>query len=126
MSLSKLSICLTVVFSLLATSFQQTDTKTVLTIYIHFAIYIHGEPMQLNKRYKNPFGEDFEISRFRFYAGKIEPKYKDAGLKIPPPSQYQLIDFSDPASTIFEFPVTKGSFSQLQLSLGIDSLDQCR
>jgi hypothetical protein len=126
MSLPKLSICITVIFSLFVVSFQKRGMNTDLTMQIRFRVYVHGEPLQLNTKYKNPFGEDFEISRFRFYAGKIEPRYTDPGLKKPPPSIYHLIDLSDSASTFFELPVTRGSFDQIQISLGIDSADQCR
>lgn len=125
MPLSKLSICLAVVFSLLATSFQKTGKNADLKIRIHFRVYVHGEPLQLHKTYKNPFGEDFEISRFRFYAGNIEPGYADAGSKTLP-SMYHLVDFSDSTSTIFELPVKMSSFNQIQLSLGVDSIDQCK
>jgi hypothetical protein len=107
---------------LLMTSFRKSVMDTSLVI--HFKAYVHGEPLQLNKEYKNPFGEIYEISRFRFYVGKIEPVYTDAGLKPNRAPPYQLIDFSDSSSTLIEFPATMGTCNGIQFVLGIDSADQ--
>lgn len=92
--------------------------------------------MQLNKKYKNPFGETFEISRFRFYAGKFAPIYSTAenqtNKKIihPKPTSsnenpnYRLIDFSDSASTFFFLGAPEGICTGIRFQLGIDSADQ--
>ena len=79
------------------------------TLIIQFRAYVHGEPLKLNKKYQNPFGETFEISRFRFYAGRIAPVYSDANFKSQNSSDYHLIDFSDSSSTRFELPVEAGA-----------------
>ncbi len=72
------------------------------TLTIQFRAYVHGVPLELNKKYQNPFGETFEITRFRFYAGKLAPVYTDANFKSKIPSHYHLIDFSDSATTRIE------------------------
>jgi len=95
-------------------------------LIIHFRAYIHGEPLQLNKKYKNPFGEIFSISRFRFYAGSIAPVYADAGFKNSMTPAYHLIDFSDSASTCIEIPSAAGACNGIQFQLGVDSADQGR
>lgn len=109
-------------FVLATTSFRKTDSGT--SLLIHFRVYVHGEPLQLNKKYKNPFGELYEISRLRFYAGKITPVYTDKKTKAKRPSPYHLIDFSDSSSTQMEFPATGGTCNGIQFELGIDSADQ--
>ena len=124
--LLKTSSLFTIVFFLLMTSFQKADPGPDSTMILHFSLYVHGAPLVLNKKYKNPFGEIFEISRFRFYAGKIAPIYTDGGLKTNPSSAYHLIDFSDSASTNIELPVKGGSCNEIQFQLGIDSIDQSR
>ncbi len=107
---------------LFISSFRKSEMDA--TLFIHFKAYVHGEPLQLNKKYKNPFGEIYEISRFRFYVGKIAPVYTDSGLKQNPVSPYHLIDFSDSSSTLIEFPATRGTCNGIQFVLGIDSADQ--
>jgi hypothetical protein len=103
-------------------SFRKSEMDA--TLFIHFKAYVHGEPLQLSKKYKNPFGEIYEITRFRFYVGKIAPVYTDSGLKQNYVSPYHLIDFSDSSSTLIEFPATTGTCNGIQFILGIDSADQ--
>ncbi|HEY2348000.1 MAG TPA: MbnP family protein [Puia sp.] len=106
-------------------SFQKKETDSTLTI--QFRAYVHGAPLMLNQKYQNPFGETFVISRFRFYAGKIEPVYTNANFKSRTRSQYHLIDFSDSATTRIELPVTAGIlYNGIQFQMGIDSADQNR
>lgn len=113
-----------VILILSATSFRKTESEPHLRI--RFRVYVHGEPLQLNKKYKNPFGEIYEISRFRFYAGKFKPVYTNKETKSKHPSSYQLIDFSDSTSTLMEFPANSGTCDGIQFELGIDSVDQNR
>jgi hypothetical protein len=106
-------------------SFQKTELDSTLTI--QFRAYVHGVPLELNKKYQNPFGETFVITRFRFYAGKIEPVYTNANFKSRTSSHYHLIDFSDSATTRIELPVTAGIiYNGIQFQMGIDSADQRR
>jgi hypothetical protein len=118
------NLLLVLLLMLMITSFRKTDL--VPTLAIHFRAYVHGEPLQLNKKYKNPFGETYEISRFRFYVGYIAPVYTDTNTKADHSSSYQLVDFSDSSSTMVEFPATVGTCNGIQFELGIDSADQNR
>jgi hypothetical protein len=105
-------------------SFQKKEMDS--TIIIQFRAYVHGIPLELNKKYQNPFGETFEITRFRFYVGKLAPAYTDASLKAKITSHYHLIDLSDSNSMRIELPVTGGSCHGIQLQIGVDSADQNR
>ena len=96
------------------------------SLIIRFQVYLHGQPMELNKMCRNPYGEPFEMTRLRFYAGKISPVYLPAVKRSISPSHYYLIDLSDSTSTQIEIPVQPGSFRSLEFQLGIDSLDQNR
>jgi len=111
---------------LLVFGFQKNPGVQGTTLIIQFRVFIHGEPLLLNKKYKNPFGETFEISRFRFYAGKIAPVYADTTLKINISPAYHLIDFSDSASTAIKLSAPAGTYSGIQFQLGVDSIDQYR
>jgi hypothetical protein len=107
---------------ILVMSFQKKEMSS--SLIIQFRVYANAEPLQLNRKYKNPFGETFEISRFRFYAGKIKPIYTEPTYRKNNPSPYHLIDFSDSTSTRFEIPVPAGDFNGVEFTLGIDSADQ--
>lgn len=111
---------------LMITSFNNTNAVSDAELIVRFRAYVHGSPLELNKKYKNPFGETFEISRFRFYAGRIAPVYADSSVKTNLRSVYHLIDFSDTASTNLAIPVKAGLCNGIQFLLGVDSLDQRR
>jgi hypothetical protein len=106
-------------------SFQKKEMDSILII--RFRAYVHGVPLEFNKKYQNPFGETFEITRFRFYAGKLAPVYADAKFKSRISTRYHLIDFSDSASTRIELPVNAGIiYNGIRFQMGIDSADQTR
>jgi hypothetical protein len=114
--------CYPVLFLVLG-SFQKKENNT--NLIIQFGAYVHGAPLVLNKKYYNPFGETFVITRFRFYAGKIAPVYSNANFKSTIKSHYHLIDFSDASTTQIDLPVTAGIiYNGIQFQLGIDSADQ--
>jgi hypothetical protein len=105
-------------------SSKNTGVDTILIV--QFKAYVHGEPMQLNKKYQNPFGETYEISRFRFYAGRIAPVYSDTNFKSISSSGYHLIDFSDSSSTQISLSVKVGACNGIKFLVGVDSIDQVR
>jgi hypothetical protein len=120
------AIAITFLVFLMITSFHKIDPVADAELTIRFRAYVHGSPLELNKQYKNPFGEPFEISRFRFYASRIAPVYSDTNVKSNGQSIYHLIDFSDSASTRLVLPVTAGLCNGIRFLLGVDSLDQIR
>ena len=91
---------------------------------VHYKAYVHGEPLVLNKKYLNPFGESFEISRFKFYTGKFSPLYENKNQEFTVTKDYHLIDFSDTASTYVELTAAGGLCKGIRFQLGIDSADQ--
>ena len=68
------------------------------TLTVQFRAYVHGVPLELNKKYQNPFGKHSKspvsvfmpVDRARIYRRQFQ-------IKIP--SHYHLIDFSDSATT---------------------------
>ena len=111
---------------LMITSFHKATPLAHAELVIRFRAYVHGVPLELNRKYKNPFGESFEISRLRFYVSRIAPVYADSNVKSPERSVYHLVDFSDSASTRMALPVESGSCVGIRFLLGVDSLDQVR
>jgi hypothetical protein len=120
------NIMYSVLAFLILSSFHIPRSTAGAELKIRFRAYVHGEPLQLNKKYHNPFGEIFEITRFRFYAGRIAPAYADSNSKITIRNTYHLIDFSDSASTQIIIPASPGLCDGIQFLLGVDSLDQIR
>jgi hypothetical protein len=108
----------------LISSFRIGDPVPDSTIIFRFRVYVHGEPFQLNKKYNNPFGEEFEINLLRFYAGKISLVDADGTKKTQPDKSYHLVDISDSSSTLFETRVQPGKYRELLFQLGVDSMDQ--
>jgi len=111
---------------MILSSFHKAGPIPGAELKIRFRAYVHGESLELNKKYRNPFGEVFEISRFRFYAGRIAPVYTDSNLKTFSRNIYHLIDFSDSASTQIILPASEGLCEGIQFLLGVDSIDQVR
>ncbi len=108
-------------------AFQSPRQPAAASLIIQFRAYVHGERLQMNKNYKTPFGEEFEISRFRFYVGKLSPLYTESGFQAVTDRRYQLIDFSDSSSTSIRIPAFAGSACNgIQFELGVDSADQIR
>ena len=120
------NILYSVLTFMMMSSYHKVSPAPDAELTIRFRVYIHGEPLQLNKKYRNPFGEIFEISRFRFYAGRIAPVYADTNFKWNAQNTYHLIDFSDSSSTRIVIPATAGLCDGIQFLLGVDSLDQIR
>jgi hypothetical protein len=115
-------ILITLLITMVHSSFRNRETASFMVI--QFKVLINGVPLQLNQNYRNPFDETFQISRFRFYAGKIRPIYTERTFKKNIPSSYHLVDFSDSNSTRFEMAVPSGNFNGIEFTLGIDSADQ--
>jgi len=110
----------------LISSFRVPDPEPDSAILIRFRVYVHGIPLQLNKKYKNPFGEEFEISLFRFYTGKISLVDANGTKKTQADKSYHLVDLSDSSSTLFEIRVPAGKYREMSFRLGVDSTDQNR
>jgi hypothetical protein len=114
----------TFILFLITASFHKAGPAPPAELLIRFRAYVHGIPLELNKKYKNPFGESFEISRLRFYVSRIAPVYADPNIKSFEQSTYHLIDFSDSLTTRLSLPVESGSCLGIRFLLGVDSLDQ--
>ena len=74
--------------------------------------------------YKNGLGQDFTITMFKYYAGKIRLYRKDGGnLSL---DAYYLVDESEPESkriTIDNVPA--GEYKGMDIQIGVDSADNC-
>jgi hypothetical protein len=99
--------------------------KTGLTqnLILRFKATVHGQPLQLHKKYINPFGESFELDMFRLYIGKITASCSGRPTKKIY-TGYHLVDFADSASTLISLHLPEGNYDKIDFQLGIDSIDQ--
>lgn len=105
-------------------SFIRPGVNTELVI--QFRVYVNGQPFVMNKQYRNPFGETYEISRFRFYAGRFAPVYSDNSFRANATRTYHLVDFSDSSTTQIRIDAPEGACNGVEFMIGIDSVDQVR
>ena len=94
-------------------------------LILQFEPTVHGQPLRFHEKYKNPFGETFEIDMLRFYAGKLTASNKGRfSKKISPAPGYHLVDLADSSSSYITLRLPKGDYDEIQFQLGIDSADQ--
>jgi hypothetical protein len=92
------------------------------TLRLNFQPSANGEPLQFNKEYINPIGEDYKVTSFKFYVSKISLLQE-----LPTPvarkeDGFFLVDASNPASQIIEVQLNSNPFTRLMFQIGIDSI----
>ncbi len=88
---------------------------------ITFRNTINGQPIELgSKIYKNPFGEEYSITKFKYYISNIALAFPDGIFKEL--DSYHLVDESDPQSLSFGFTVSPNTYQGLMFMLGVDSI----
>jgi hypothetical protein len=92
------------------------------TLRLNFQPSANGEPLQFNKEYINPIGEDYKVTTFKFYVSKISLLQE-----LPTPvarkeDGFFLVDASNPASQIIEVQLNSNPFNRLMFQVGIDSI----
>ncbi len=79
-----------------------------------------SQPLVLNTTYSNRFGEDFTLSKFKYYISNIA-LVDAADQKHPVPDTYFLVDENNPASKTFSINAEGGNYKAIQFLLGVDS-----
>jgi len=96
-------------------------TEKTGILKISFVNTVKGTPLQLHTTtYTNPFGEDYTISKFKYYISHILL----AAANGTPAEQdnYYLVDEGNPETLYFSFAVRTGSYTSLSFLPGVDSL----
>lgn len=94
------------------------DQKTGI-LKITFKNTVRGNPMQLlTGNYTNGFGEQYKISKFKYYISHIG--ISGTGVSAANDGYY-LIDESNTLSLSFSFDMPVNSYSTLSFLLGVDS-----
>ncbi|MEP6583394.1 MAG: MbnP family protein [Ginsengibacter sp.] len=80
----------------------------------------HSNIVLNDSMYTNPFGENYSISKLRYYVSNV--KLNSSLTSFKEENSYHLIDESEEASQSFNFNIPAGNYNSLQFLLGVDSL----
>lgn len=89
------------------------------SLELRFVHQVGSQPLVLGSAYQNSFGENFTVSRFKYYVSNIA--LNTVGNTGKRAESYFLVDESDSASAILRMPISPGDYSQLSFLLGVDS-----
>lgn len=104
---------------LLLTSHKPTVKKGM--VKISFKNLVQGFPMLLNDSiYRNPFGEAYSISRFKYYISHIT--LSNGSFSAVDKNGYHLVDESKPGSLNFSFEAAAKKYTTISFMIGVDSL----
>ncbi len=92
------------------------------TIRLNFIPSANGEPLVFGKTYINPLGEDYSVSRFKFYVSRVS-----LWTELPTPvaedqESIFLIDAENEATRSFTVNMNGQSFNRIAFQLGVDSI----
>ncbi|MFC4231010.1 MbnP family protein [Parasediminibacterium paludis] len=91
------------------------------TITLQFRNTIGNELLQLGNTYKNSFGEDLVINRFKYYVSNIR-LINASGKFIDTHNDYYLIDEADSTSKNITFTTLAKQITGIEFLLGVDSI----
>jgi len=106
-------------FVLMITMLKGFTQQHLLTVF--FQHTVGNQPLVLGETYKNPFGENMIINRFRYYVSNIV-LIDNANKKHVLPNEYYLIDEADSASKIVTIKSPVATIKRIEFLLGVDSI----
>ena len=90
-------------------------------VKITFRNIVKGDALTLNDvTYKNPFGEEYTVSKFKYYISHVG--VKNSKTTITEANSFHLIDESKPESMSFSFDAPAGKYTTLNFTIGVDSI----
>jgi len=99
--------------------YAQQATGSVI-IQLHHRV---GErELEPDSAYKNSFGEQLIISRFRYYISNIESPDTVTRNTYRVSNQYFLVDEKDSGSKVLSLQLPAGQYNKISFLLGVDSL----
>ena len=105
-------------------SFQQKkieNQNSLSAIKLTFANNVNGRKIIFNdSTYTNSFGENFTITKLRYYVTSIS--LPGGSQNVKEKNSYHLIDESKAESQVIKFLIPEGDYGAIQFLLGVDSL----
>ncbi len=91
------------------------------TLQIEFSNTVDAQLLEFGKKFLNPSGDTFTVSKFMYYISNIVLVKEDNSLYTQPESYY-LVDASKPASSkLILNAVPYGKYKSIRFVLGVDS-----
>jgi hypothetical protein len=91
------------------------------TVKITFINTVKGMPLELNRgKYINVFGEEYSVSKFKYYISKVSLLKGKAVFWEP--ENFHLVDAGNADALHFSFALSTGNYDVLNFMLGVDSL----
>jgi hypothetical protein len=88
---------------------------------VRFSHTVGNQHLSLNTPYSTHKGEDFIVTKFKYYVSNLA-LVDSAGLYHKIPDSYFLVDQNNPASFTLNLPTDEGRYKGLQFLIGVDSL----
>ncbi|MBS1622568.1 MAG: hypothetical protein JST83_01010 [Bacteroidetes bacterium] len=117
-------MCITTVLAVVM-SFKTYPAKEYKNLKISFSNRVGDGVLQLDKKYKNELGEDFTVSKLRYYISNISVTDKQHHI-LTEKEGFYLIDENDPSSFKIELhQIPKGAYDSISFTIGVDSIHNC-
>jgi hypothetical protein len=92
------------------------------TVKLSFINFANGNDVELDSvTYINDFGEDYTISKLRYYITNIQLRETGSGHIVIIPNSYYLIDESNANSKSMSWILDSGRYDQVSFLIGVDS-----
>lgn len=103
---------------------RETDLiiKERTAVNLNFAHQVGGQPLIYGNTYTNPLGEDFTVTKFKYYISKIRLENSSSGTQSSADENYFLIDEGQSSSKKISFNTETGTYNAVSFLLGVDSI----
>ena len=99
------------------------DAEKSYTIQVTFRPVVKGQPLVFGQPYTNAFGEDYNITSFRFYASPLSLPDDYTVLPAAGEAKYRLIDAATGNTLSFTVAARENILTRFSFQIGVDSID---
>ena len=89
---------------------------------IQFSHQVDDQPLDYGNTYTNPLGEDYTVTKFKYYISKIRLENTAAGSHSAEDDNYFLVDEGQADSKKISFNAETGNYNAVSFLLGVDSI----
>jgi hypothetical protein len=100
-----------------------SDVGKSYAIQVTFRPVIKGEPLVFGQSYTNAFGEDYNITAFRFYTSPLPLPGSYIVLPAAGDTKYRLIDAATGNTLFFTVTAQQNKLTRFSFQVGVDSID---
>jgi hypothetical protein len=89
---------------------------------LHFHNMVGPVDLALNTTYANSFGEEFVVTKLKYYITNIQLLNTSTNTKANINESFFLVDEADPVSKTFNIQLPSGKYNAISFLIGVDSL----